>query len=106
MKQKSSSFTSVAFERQSDDLIDFKRFSVLRRLARTQVYVKRFISNLQKQNCSSQLTSIKETQAFIDLIRQSQQHHYSDCFEALLNQSSDTLVQQPEFFGCPRFVGL
>ena len=48
-----SSFTSVAFERQSDDLIDFKRFSVLRRLVRTQSYVKRFISKFKKQNCSS-----------------------------------------------------
>ena len=30
-----SSFTSVAFERQSDDLFDFKRFSVLRRLVKS-----------------------------------------------------------------------
>ena len=93
-----SSFTSVAFKRQGKCLIDSKRFSVLRRLVRTQAYVKRFISNLKKQNCSSQLTTIEEKQAFIDLIRQSQQHHYSDCIEALLNKSSDTLVRQLGLF--------
>ena len=97
-----SSFTSVAFEGLSNGLIDFKRFSVLRRLVRTQAYVKRFISNLKKQNCSSQLTTIEEKQAFIDLFRQSQQHQYSDCIEALSKKSSDTLVRQHGLFLDPQ----